>query len=183
MSFVSLFQLIGSLFFPVYRINNSPGGAWGLNVNAEGWRDLHRKVLHATCQPPHTSTPLYAPQPIVSLFFFISFSKCGSQWLKCKLQYTAGRKRNLVVMVAGGGGGGWGWGGVGAGSPTIKPGSCPPALFTAVVPAQFLCFLPTFSASCPFRAINLIRHTWIPTMLLMSFVPSKTNRGRKEVVL
>lgn len=123
--------------------------AWGLNVNSDAWRDLYRKVLHATCQLPHTGTPPYSPQPIVSLFCLISFSKGGSRWLKCKLQYTAGRKRNLVVMVAGG---------MGAGSPTIKPGSCPPALFTAVVPAWFLCFLPTFFASCPFRAINLIRH-------------------------
>lgn len=77
-------------------------------------------------QLPHTGTPLYSPQPIVSLFCLVSSSKCGSWWLKCKLQCTAGRKRNLVVMVAGG---------MGAGSPIIKPDSCPPALFAAAVPA------------------------------------------------
>lgn len=43
------------------------------------------------------------------------------------------------------------WWGLGAGSQTIKPGSRPPALFSATIPAQFHCFLPVLCVSCPLR--------------------------------
>lgn len=146
-----------------------------LYVNAEGWRDEHRKVLHATCQAPNAGTPLYSPQPIVSLFCLVSFSKCGSWWLKCKLQYTAGRKRNLVVMVAGGDG---------SRIPDHKTWHLP----SCIVHRRRSCLVSLFSP----RVLRILSfqsnkphqtHMRIPTLLLMFFVSTKTSRGRKEVLL
>lgn len=120
---VSFFFFFSFCFCPDYNTNSSPRG---LGVQMLILKAGEMNTGRCSMQPPHTGSPLHRPQPIVSLFCLVSFSKCGSWWLKCKLQYTAGRKRNLVVMVAGG---------MGAGSPTIKPGSCPPALFTATIRA------------------------------------------------
>lgn len=60
----------------------------------------------------------------------------------------------------------WWWWGLGAGSQTIKPGSRPPALFNATIPALFYHFLSVSCISCPFRGSKCCWLTWILSRLL-----------------
>lgn len=118
----------------------------------------------------------------LSLQCTVSLFHCSASLLSANVVHS-GSSVNYSTSQEGRGT--WWWG-LGAGSQTIKPASRPPALFTAIIPAQFHCFLPVLCVSCPFRGskgccCSSDKHESRPGCSSAFVLTMKTLEGRKKV--
>lgn len=133
------------------------------------------KTESRRCHQPHVKTVAcrFTP-PLRSASLF----HCSASFLSAKV-VRSGSSVNYSTSQEGRGT--WWWWGLGAGSQTIKPGSRPPALFTATIH----CFLPVLCVSCSFRGCKCCWPTRILTGLLICVfvLTEKTLDFRKEAAL
>lgn len=117
----------------------------------------------------------------LSLQYTLSLFHCSASLLSANAVHS-GSSVNYSTSQEGRGT--WWWWGLGAGFETIKPGSRPPALFTATVPAQLHCFLPVLCVSCPFRGNKCCcssdKHEARASRSCAFVLSMKTLVGRKE---